>query len=140
MAKNNRHVNRSFDSEVSQVTGKAQLGGTQERPSSESTPQDQAGGCLIRLGWMVFGNALLLLCLKSIYSNRRAFFSLADAFFWVILGGTIALRYVDVRWMRGRTAQGGPATMAHWRRYAVISAAVGTALWVSSHALAWFGL
>jgi len=40
--------------------------------------------------------------------------------FWLIALGLILTRYVDIRYLKGETADNKPATLKHWRRYSVI--------------------
>jgi hypothetical protein len=104
---------------------------------SETSKQDLPSGCLLRLGWMAFGNAAMLAFAIVIYEHRGSFLSWADAVFVAVVAATLGLRYADVRHFNGRTASGAPATMAHWRRYAVILVAAAVVLWALAHALAY---
>jgi hypothetical protein len=45
---------------------------------------------------------------------------LADAIFWLIALVLILARYMDIRYLKGETADNEPATLKHWRRYSVI--------------------
>jgi hypothetical protein len=60
-----------------------------------------------------------------------------DAAYVAVIAGMLFLRYVDIRYLNGRTASGQAATMAHWRRYAVILTVIAAALWALAHALAY---
>ena len=103
--------------------------------STPDAPQTSPAGCLVRLGWMLLGNIALLLSAAAISQNKAAF-SLADALFWAIAIGVVALRYVDIRVLHGQTAMGTPATIAHWRRYAVFMAAASLGIWLLAHGVA----
>jgi hypothetical protein len=96
-----------------------------------------AGGCLVRLGWMMLGNVALLLTLVAI-ARRPNTLSYADALFWAIVAFCIGLRYLDIRRFGGLTATSQPATLTHWRRYALLLAAVSAAAWGAAHALAFY--
>ena len=96
-------------------------------------------GCLIPTFWMLVGNGILALCAVAI-AARSASFSAADLFYWLTVGGLLAARYVDIRYLNGRTAEGKPATPAHWRRYAVILIAVSAVAWIVAHAIPDLGL
>ena len=50
-----------------------------------------------------------------------------------------AVRFVDIRWLDGRTADGAPATAADLRRYVVGLVAVAAGLWVLAHVAARLG-
>ena len=104
-------------------------------PTADAPQEVSAAGCLARLGWMLVGNVALLLCAAAIAQTKTRV-SVADALFWVIAAGVVALRYVDVQVLHGQTATGEPATMAHWRRYAVFIAAVSVGIWLLAHGIA----
>ena len=93
----------------------------------------------MRLFWMIIGNVILLFCASGIVQHRSTMFSMADAFYWAIVGSLLAARYVDIRHLFGTTADGDPATMAHWCRYATILGAVSTGLWLGAHVMAYYG-
>lgn len=101
-------------------------------PSAE---QVSAGGCLVRLGWIFLGNVLLVAAGLAITKNDT-FLSLADAIYWVLVAGMIGLRYLDVTQLRGQTAMGQPATLAHWRRYSLVLTGLALVGWVLAHLLA----
>lgn len=108
-------------------------------PNDRNTPSTRSEyespqGCLLRLLWMGLGNVALVLTALWIY--RSAGWSIADILFAVIVLVLIGARYVDIVRYRGSTADGNePATMAHWKRYALTVAAVAAALWVVARAL-----
>ena len=95
-------------------------------------------GCFLRLFWMMIGNLILLSCALAIAQNQSGLFSVADAFYWASVGCLLAARYVDIRYLKGLTADGDPASMAHWRRYAVLVLIASTCLWLVVHAVAIF--
>ena len=88
---------------------------------------------------MIIGNVILLSCAYGIIQHRSSVLSIADAFYWAIVGSLLAARYVDIRYLYGTTADDDPATMAHWRRYATVLGVVSTALWLGAHAIAHYG-
>ncbi len=77
-------------------------------------------GCLIPMFWMLVGNGILALCAVAIVGGETDLFGVADVFYWLTVGSLVTARYVDIRYLSGRTAEGKPATMAHWRRYSII--------------------
>jgi hypothetical protein len=99
---------------------------------------DASGGCLIRLFWMIVGNALLFLCAMAIAQGTSSWFSPIDALFWIIVGSLLITRYVDIRYFNGMTGDGDAATMADFRRYAVLLAMIAFCLWVGAHVLGAF--
>lgn len=95
-------------------------------------------GCLVRLGWMMFGNAALLFCAINIVNHRGSFFSIADAVFWPVVIFLIWLRRFDITRMKGQTASGQPATLSHWKRYSAGLLIFAVVLWSVAHAMTWF--
>ena len=108
-----------------------------EEQKYEDHKYDPPSGCFLRRFWMIIGNAILLCCAYGIIQHRSSPFSMADAFYWAIVGSLLATR-VDIRYLYGTTAEGDPASMADWRRYAVFLVLVATGLWVGVHAIARF--
>lgn len=101
----------------------------------EETSYDRSAGCLLRLFWMIIGNALLLFCLLAILERHARVLGIADAVYWITVGCLLAVRYADIRHFHGVTADGSPASMAHWRRYAVTVGAASLVLWLAVHAV-----
>jgi hypothetical protein len=109
-----------------------------EKKAEQPGHQMSEVGCLVRLGWMMFGNAALVICIGTIANHRGRFLSAADAVFWVVVLVLIWLRHVDITRMKGRTASGQPATLSHWKRYAGLLLAFSLVAWAVAHAVAWF--
>ena len=95
-------------------------------------------GFLVRLYWMGIGNVLLLFLFFFIVEKRLIFPSLLDAAYLVALASLILIRYVDIRFLNGETGDGKPATLTHWRRYAMIIGSAGGAAWLLARVLAHF--
>ena len=110
-----------------------------EEQTYEDQKYDPPAGCFLRLFWMMIGNGILLFCAYGIIQHRSSVLSIADAFYWAIVGSLLAVRYVDIRYVYGLTAGGDPATTAHWRRYAMVLGVVSTGLWLGAHAIAYYG-
>lgn len=102
----------------------------------EASPSGK--GILARLYWMFFGNILLMFVLVFIFEKRPSFPSFYDAAYWTALAFLIFVRYVDIRFLNGQTGEGTPATMIHWRRYAVIVGPVGVGAWILVRVLVHF--
>ncbi len=107
-----------------------------ESPSA-SPPHDSLSGCLVRLAWMFLGNGALFVLAVFIAQGPRAAISALDAAYWAVVAALIGLRYLDIKAFKGQTATSEPATMAHWRRYAVIVLAASLVGWGLAHAVAW---
>lgn len=81
---------------------------------------ESSSGCLsivVRLTW-IFGVSLLVF--GAIFIIQRNAPGLPDTFFWLVALGLILARYVDIRYLKGETADNKPATLKHWRRYSLI--------------------
>jgi hypothetical protein len=88
-------------------------------------------GCLplfLRLTWMAFGNLALFLCAALVAHGTAPV--MMDILYFLVAVGIIVVRYVDITRFEGQTSEGAPATLAHWRRYAVWTAVVSTGIWV----------
>jgi len=104
-----------------------------ERKQEREAPEG-ASGCLLRVYWMLLGNALVFLCAYLIVQADGAL-TLVDAVYWLAVAGLVGARYVDVRYMEGRTAEGQPATMRDWQRYRLGVLGTSAVLWGAVHAL-----
>jgi hypothetical protein len=106
------------------------------RPENQNPPtQVNASGCFVRLVWMLLSNIVLVVCALFI-SKHTTNFSLADVVFWCTVVVALWLRYIDITRLGGQTAYGQPATLAHWRRYAVLLTCLAFVLWFVAHVIA----
>jgi hypothetical protein len=110
---------------------------TQSSKDTLPTAGMSAGGCLVRLGWMLFGGVLMVFSVLGIL-RHEGFLSIADAVFWAGMAACIVLRYVDIKHFHGHTGSGEPSTMAHWRRYTLMLLVLGAAAWGVAHALSYY--
>ena len=109
-------------------------------PAPESTASSSGLGILLRLFWMIVGNVVLGFSGLHILWGRESFFSIADITYVAAIPLLIAARYVDIAKFHGTTGTGEPATMAHWRRYALGMLAISVAAWVLLHGIAYLRL
>lgn len=100
------------------------------------SPRDSVSGCLARLAWMLFGNVALFLCAVFIALHTKTFLSALDAAFWGVVALMVAIRHVDIQRFKGQTATSEPATMAHWRRYAMVLVIVALVAWAAAYVIA----
>lgn len=110
-----------------------------EEQNCEDHKHDPPTGCLLRIFWMMIGNVILLFCAYGIIQNHSGLFSIADVFYWVFVGSLLAARYADIQHFKGLTADGNPASMAHWRRYAMLLCFIVTVVWFVAHGIAYLG-
>jgi len=104
----------------------------------QKVPPQDGNGVLARLYWMLFGNALLLFLLVFLFTKRPRLPSLFDVSCLVVVGSLIVVRLLDVRFLNGRTAEGDPATMDHWRRYAWVVGPIGVGAWLATRVISHF--
>lgn len=83
---------------------------------------------LLRLIWMGLGYVALFLCWALVAKGTAPV--VMDIIFFVVVVALIVVRYVDITMFKGQTTEGKPATLAHWRRYAVLMAVISAGLWV----------
>lgn len=94
-----------------------------EKPNSGS-------GCLLRLYWMFGGNIILFFLAILIADKRFPFPSLPDLAYWIIVLTLFAVRYVDIRYMQGETAEGKTASMKDFRSYVLILVIASCLVWL----------
>ena len=103
-------------------------------------PQSSATGCLLRLFWMGIGNIILFFCLTYIFHNRVRGLALADLGYWLTVVAMVAVRWVDIHSYHGDTVTGEPATMTHWRKYALLLPSGALVVWIIIHLLTLTGI
>jgi hypothetical protein len=103
----------------------------QQLNTSDQSPAQ--AGCLLRLFWMIVGNAIVYGSLAYVALNKLAFPGVLDIVVWLTVVLTIVARRVDITRWQGTTASGEPATLEHWRRYAVIVVLVAAAASAVAH-------
>jgi hypothetical protein len=86
----------------------------------------------IRLFWLFIGNIILIVLALTIAMHSIKPPAVSHCLFWVTAIAAIALRYADIRFFHGETADCGPATMAHFRGYAIKLAIFVAAIWGAS--------
>jgi hypothetical protein len=96
--------------------------------------QGTAAGVLARLWWMLIGNFTLALCIVFIVQNRSGFFHAADPVFGIAVASLVLVRYIDIRFCKGLTATGAPASMRTWTRYAIFLVLGSAVVWAVAHA------
>jgi hypothetical protein len=82
---------------------------------------------------MLVGNAIVYGSLAYIALNELAFPGVLDIVVWLTVVLTIVARRVDITRWQGTTANGEPATLAHWWRYAATVVLVCAAASVAAH-------
>jgi hypothetical protein len=88
---------------------------------------------LVRLFWFLVGNVILIISAFRIFQHRGGFLSPWDAVFWGTVILLLAVRHFDITRLHGQTFAGTPASLAHWRRYALVLLVLSAAAWAASH-------
>lgn len=104
------------------------MSGSQRQPI-EHSPAERVGclAALLRVYWMAVGNLALFFC--AMFAARRPAPSVLDGLFVAVAITLIIARYIDIARFRGQTADGEPANLGHWRKYALILVPVAAGLW-----------
>lgn len=102
------------------------------------TPPTPAMGLLLRIYWLMFGNLFLVLGVVFIFKNKFHPLFLNDILYWCSAIGLILARYFDIRNFNGETGSCEPATMAHFKKYAVIVSAISVLAWIAAHIIKFY--
>ncbi len=105
-------------------------------PNTSETPPVAPAGCLLRLFWTLAGNAAIYLSLATIAATKPPLPSSLDFVVGITLILMIAVRWLDIARCGGRTIRDEPATLRHWRRYAVMLTGTTLAAWSIAHLIA----
>lgn len=85
------------------------------QPTDRIPTAGESPGCLgtlLRLFWMLGGVVILIFAgLDMVLKGNRA---LTIVLYWLTVVAIIAARFVDIRFFRGETCNGKPATMRNW--------------------------
>jgi hypothetical protein len=95
--------------------------------------QNTATGVLARFAWMLLGNAILAFSAVFIFEKKGGFFHAADVVFWITVAVLVLVRYLDIRFLNGRTAVGELASIRHWIKYAILLPVCAGVAWLLVH-------
>lgn len=101
----------------------------QRKPAGDPS-RSNSTGCLpvvLRTLWMAWGNVALFLCAAKVADPAAP--AATTVLLFLVAGGVIAIRYIDITRFAGQTAEGEPADLSHWRRYALGVVLVSVSLW-----------
>ena len=99
-------------------------------------PIDKQSGILallVRPFWMFFGNFILMICAAHIFMGESSSTRTSDLIFWCAVAAMIIVRFLDIKFLGGQTTTGGPASIKHWRRYAIVLAVISAVIWTAAH-------
>jgi hypothetical protein len=92
---------------------------------------------IVRPFWMFFGNFALMICVANVIMGESNSTRVSDIIFWSVAAALIIVRFLDIKFLDGQTATGEPATIKHWRRYAIALAVISAAIWSAAHVTAY---
>ena len=101
--------------------------------SQPTEKYDSIFSLFVRVFWILLGNAILFLAAIFIFRHKGETFHTADIIFWGTAVTLIFVRYLDIKFYNGLTATGQPASMVHWRKYAILLLICSTLIWVLAH-------
>jgi len=105
-------------------------------PVSSESKQDTTLGCLVRFLWTFAGNIALFFLAASMAYQEAVKLTWRDAAFWALIVVLIVIRFVDISYLHGKTADDKPATRSDWKRYVALLLGVALAVWLAVHGLA----
>ena len=79
---------------------------------------------------MVFGSLILLITAITVAFETIQNIYAAVVIYWGDVVCMIIVRYLDIRYLRGETTDGQPATMKDWKRYSVFLVIASVVIWV----------
>lgn len=108
-------------------------------PVETGTIDKQRGmlALIARPFWMFFGNFILLISAVNILAGDNKTSYVSDLVFWAGVTALIIVRFLDVKFLDGQTATGQPASIKHWRRYAILLAVISMVIWSGAHLAAY---
>lgn len=105
--------------------------------SEATTPSVPTGASvLLRLFWLLGGNAAIYLSLATIALTRPPLPSWLDAIIAATLALMLVARHADIVRHDGRRFDNDPATLRDWNRWATLLVFITLAVWVLAHLVA----
>jgi hypothetical protein len=105
-------------------------------PTSTPVHNQESGlGTFARIFWILIGNAVLLFMALAIFNRHAPFLSFAaiDLAYWITVLLLIVVRYCDIKYLGGLTTKDQPATIIHWRKYAMLLLLIAAGVWLIAH-------
>jgi hypothetical protein len=99
-------------------------------------PIDKQRGMLALLArpfWMFLGNFALMISAVNIFISESSSTRTSDTIFWFAVSAMIIVRFLDIKFLDGLTADGKPASLRHWRRYAIALIVISAVVWSAAH-------
>lgn len=82
--------------------------------------RDSLLGLFVRLYWMILAYIPVVIAARYILKNNTKSFSKWDILYWSAFICLITLRYIDVKFLNGETAEGKPATTKNVKIFSIV--------------------
>ena len=105
---------------------------------TEPIDQQNLLGTLARLFWTLIGNPAVLFLAVGIFQRHAPFFEVSrlDLIYWILVALLVVVRYCDIKYLGGLTAEGKPASMRDWRIYAALILSISAGIWLIARTVA----
>lgn len=101
----------------------------------KNVPLSSFTSVFLRLYWMMAGNVAFVILSIYLLLNYSTISFIVDVFFWLSALSLVITRYIDIRYFHGQTTENEPATMGHWKRYAIGVGVLSVIVWTIAHLL-----
>jgi len=105
----------------------------QNLPDQENQYNTSVLSIIVRIYWFALGYFFTLYSVKRIFSFKAQFFSTGDILYWLSIIMIIGVRFIDVKFLHGDTAEGIPATMKDFFIYSGSLIIISLMLWFGIH-------
>ena len=103
-------------------------------PANQTTDKQRGAlAILARIFWMFLGNFILMICVAHIVMGESSSTRTSDIIFWCVVPAMIITRFLDIKFLDGQTVTGEPATLSHWRKYAIALIIISAMIWAAAH-------
>lgn len=99
----------------------------------DNTKGTSFGVAVARVFWMMIGPLALAVLGLNVAMKGGGWLTATDSAYLIVLGLVLASRWLEYRSGKGQTAEGKPLTEAGLRRYLLLTASVGLAVWVGAN-------
>jgi hypothetical protein len=74
-----------------------------------------------------------MICAANVLMGESSSTRVSDIIFWCVVPAMIIVRFLDIKFLDGQTATGEPATLSHWRKYAISLIIISAIIWAVAH-------
>lgn len=100
-----------------------------QNPLQPASQNSSFTGFVLRLYWMLVGHIAIFSAALFIATQKDLRSILIYIFYFLLPATSVACRYLDIRFFKGQTSEGEPATMKHWRRFSIVVIIYSAAIW-----------